>query len=116
MTPLSQTISAFTTFASFILTFLYTISYHGFPSRRYYTLEESDKAIESLCAINSPVTSNILHLVTRKRDIEVDVSHSEAQSSEMMTLSFQHQRDKASDELKKRGNPPYQPEAYNKSP
>ena len=29
-------------------------------------LDKSDKAIESLCCLNNPVTSNILHLIVKK--------------------------------------------------
>lgn len=75
---------------------------------------EADKAVTSLCEINSPVTSNILHIIANRRSItvEVDVGCGPAERRE---ISFENQREQAKNELKRRGNPPYQLDAYSKS-
>jgi HEAT repeat protein len=77
----------------------------------YITLEASNAAIRCLCNIKSQVTSNILHCVAQKKDVSVTMSTG---CSEPWTekVSFENQREKAKRELKSRGDPPYQPEAY----
>jgi hypothetical protein len=77
----------------------------------YVTLEVSDDAIRSLCGVNHPVTSNVLHLVALKRDISVTMS-SGCSNPWQKEISFQQQRNTAAEELKRRGNPSYRPEAY----
>ena len=77
----------------------------------YITIEASDEAIKSLCAINSPVISNILHLVAKKRDISVHMSTGCGEDWDQ-TVSFDTQRAAAQRELQKRGNPPYLPDVY----
>jgi HEAT repeat protein len=77
--------------------------------------ECSDKAIADLCEINSPVSSNILHLVTQKESVEFDFSVEDDIQARMVKFSFDKQIWQAIEELKKRGNPPYQVDAYMKS-
>jgi hypothetical protein len=82
------------------------------------TFSQSDTAIGYLCHLKSPVTSNILHLVAQKQDISVtmDARCPEFESlGTTIEISFEHQRDLALLELRTRGNPPYQVDAYKKS-
>jgi HEAT repeat protein len=78
----------------------------------------SNMAIGRLCNSNSPITSNILHLAAQKRDITLTYSEGcqefGTETTYETSVSFQHQREEALNELKKRGNPPYQIEAYRK--
>lgn len=79
-------------------------------------LSESDEAINHLCKIDSPITSNILHLVAQKRNISVTMFEGCGQSTEVTeAVSFQNQREQALNELKRRGNPLYQLETYIKT-
>lgn len=73
--------------------------------------EPSDKAIDCLCEVVSPVTSNILHLVTRKPDARVP-DHSGIYGGQELIDDLSHQRDRAKRELARRHDPPYQAEAY----
>lgn len=78
-----------------------------------YNLSESDKAIRKLCEISTQISTNILHKISQKRDIEVEVSYdSSCSQSSYDTLSFESQRKVAKKELERRGNPPYDPSAY----
>ncbi len=72
-------------------------------------------SITRLCSMNSPVSSNILHLVAKKRDITIRVCrYCNDWGDEIW--SFKDERNQALNELRRRGNPPYQPEAYYKTP
>jgi HEAT repeat protein len=75
------------------------------------TLEGSDAAVRSLCAVNSPVTSNILHLVAQKKDVSVTMNTGCSEPWQE-AVSFEGQREAARAELAKRGNPSYDPGAY----
>lgn len=81
----------------------YTIEREG----RYVSInhEISDKALECLCAINSQLSHNILHLVENRTNFTISYPI-------RYTLSFNDQRLKASNELKRRGNPKYQIDIY----
>ena len=71
---------------------------------------DSDVAIWHLCDLDSPVTSNLLHLIARKKDITVSLALCAYSRDEK--ASFQAQGDRAAAELERRGTPPYLPEAY----
>jgi HEAT repeat protein len=77
-------------------------------------LEPSDSALEKLCNIKSPVVSNLLHLIADKKDIEVTVTSDCANEdwSRTYKLDFNNQCLKAREELKRRGNPPYDAALY----
>ncbi|GAI51331.1 unnamed protein product, partial [marine sediment metagenome] len=78
-----------------------------------YLYKKSDSAIKYLCNLKSPITNNLLNLVVKKKDIEVTTSARCANEEDYTRkLSFQTQRDLASEELKRRGNPPYDPKFY----
>jgi len=77
----------------------------------------SDEAIENICKINTSVSSNILNLVLQKQDITEtvytdDVDNPHIPYSYEKLTSFKQQRDKAADELRKRGNPVYDSNYY----
>jgi len=82
---------------------------------RYYTScsQESDPALEKLCAISTPVSTNILHLVAKRKNIEVVVSEGFCQQPPTLReMSFEAHRQKATQELRKRGNPLYDESAF----
>lgn len=90
----------------------YEHKYRGFQhDEGFIALELSDNAIKSLCGAKSPVTSNILHFVARKRDVSVFMDNGSG-SSWTHTVSFNSQRSKALSELENRGNPPYEPQLF----
>jgi len=81
-----------------------------------YDLRISDEAIKMLCKIRTPISNNLLHKIAQKRDIEVPTR---AERKEFVSgplqygyLSFEHQRKMAAEELKRRGNIPYDPSLY----
>jgi hypothetical protein len=81
--------------------------------------EESTSAARGLCAHPGAVTSNLLHLVSLRRDVYISVSGEGCGyygvPSEEERINFGPLRSLALEELRRRGNPPYQPEAYLKS-
>jgi len=78
-----------------------------------YLYEKSNSGIKYLCDLKSPITSNLLNLVVKKKDIEVTTAAICANEEDYTRkLSFQTQRDQALKELKKRGNPSYDPGLY----
>jgi HEAT repeat protein len=81
-------------------------------SGRYnHDLKENEEAIQELCKINTQISSNILHKISQRRDIKVTISWSCNFFNEG-NLSFESQREIAINELKRRGNPPYDPAAF----
>jgi HEAT repeat protein len=76
----------------------------------YVDLTDSDAAVERLCAIESPITSNVLHLVAAKQDISVTLALCNFSKNE--TIRFGAERARAEAELTRRGNPAYRPTAY----
>jgi hypothetical protein len=78
--------------------------------KQHVDLQASDAAIRCLCDLDSPVTSNLLHLVAQKKDVTVTLALCAYSQEER--LSFQAQRDRAAAGLRRRGDPPYAPEAY----
>ncbi len=77
----------------------------------HYDLKENKEAILELCNIPTQISSNILHKISQRRDIKVTISWSCSFFDEG-NLSFESQREIATNELKRRGNPPYDPAAF----
>jgi len=78
-------------------------------------LDESNKAIHELLSIPAQISNNILHRVSRRADIEVMTQWDKKRPEVLFgpgALSFGAQREAARKELKRRGNPPYDPSAY----
>jgi hypothetical protein len=77
----------------------------------HHHLDISNKAVEKLCSIRTPISNNILHLIKKRNDFEVVVSIS-CGDANMGQLSFQSQRNLANQEIGRRGNPSYDPSIY----
>jgi len=86
-----------------------------------YNKKPALEAIQELCRIDSPVSSNLLHHLSKLPDIQVergifeveyDSEHPTGMGTSYMTLSFKDHRQTAEKELKRRGNPPYDPDYY----
>jgi HEAT repeat protein len=78
----------------------------------YYHLDNSEKAVERLCNIRTPISNNILHLIEKRNDFKVVVSIQCGGGAETGELSFQSQRNLANQELGRRGDPSYDPSIY----
>jgi len=76
-----------------------------------YDLGESDDAVRDLCGTSTRVSSNILHRISQRRDVQVQTSWS-CDFAYYGTLSFARQRKMAGRELERRGSPAYDPSAY----
>ncbi len=76
-----------------------------------YNLKQNEEAILELCNISSQISSNILHKISQRRDIKVTISWS-CSFYDYGALSFESQREIARNELKRRGNPPYDPATF----
>ena len=82
----------------------------------YYSTEAGDAAVDWFCQSTLPVSSNVLHLVALKPDVQVvSVSPSFGEDS-FRELSFADQRARARAELARRGDPPYDVAAYSTLP
>jgi hypothetical protein len=86
-----------------------------------YGIESSHAAVERLCEIDTPVSSNVLQLVTRLADLDVvtrtveveyDEDHLSGESCSRGVLSFADHRSMARNELARRGDPEYDLSAY----
>ncbi|MBN2840124.1 MAG: HEAT repeat domain-containing protein [Coriobacteriia bacterium] len=86
-----------------------------------YDTADGAAALKRLCAIDTPVTSNMLHLLTElpdvgvvKRDweVEYDADHLSGGDARGEQLSFEVRREMARRELARRGNPEYDLSAY----
>jgi hypothetical protein len=76
----------------------------------YISHESANAAVRKLCSVDSPVTSNILRLVSQKKDVVF--SHSTGCGVVEFKVEFADQRATALQELARRGDPPYAREAY----
>jgi hypothetical protein len=83
----------------------------GHTYKYVYNLEDAEAALARLCAIQTPVATNVLHKVHLKGDVQVDDQLSDA-GFLGKTLSFESLRDGARAELTRRGNPELDPTAY----
>lgn len=86
-----------------------------------YDTVDSVAAVERLCAIETTVTSNLLHLLTQLPDVDVasrtwecayDADHPTGGDARYDHLSFEEQRRMAQRELARRGAPGYDVSAY----
>lgn len=74
-------------------------------------LKPNLEALEELCSINNSVANNILHIVAKKPDYPAVVATSEYGVIEG-TVILKPLRDRAKEELQRRGNPVYDKSAY----
>jgi ankyrin repeat protein len=79
-----------------------------------YNFNNAIKSIEELANFRTPISSNLLHLLTTIKDFEVTLTSYACgpTGSEEGLLSFSSIRDKASSELRKLGNPRYNSKAF----
>jgi HEAT repeat protein/predicted RNA-binding Zn-ribbon protein involved in translation (DUF1610 family) len=83
-----------------------------------YDLRESNEGLSELIKIHTQISSNILHKISERGDLEVETSYTEylyGPTPQFYTsgiLSFESQRKRARSELDRRGNPSYDPSAY----
>lgn len=68
-------------------------------------------SVNSLCEINTKISSNILHKVLQLKDINVEVGQTCFETLQGK-IGYQEERNMAKKELDKRGNPSYEPEIY----
>lgn len=78
------------------------------PERR--DISRCDEAIRRLCMTNTAVSSNILHKITKIYHLVV--SNSGTGPVTVNYLGFKAQKQMAKEELKRRGNPRYDPSVY----
>ena len=74
--------------------------------------KETAAAINRLRSLNTPATSNMLHLISRKKDISISLTDSSGAVISSSVLSFEEHRKLALDELERRGSPIYRPRNY----
>jgi hypothetical protein len=72
--------------------------------------KNSMAAVNQLCAMVNPVTTNLLHKVAQKKKIQLKTGSCTHFS--LKTISFDTECEAAATALVARGNPPYDPEAY----
>ena len=100
----------------------FTETESGFAEKTYsYNKDFSLSALQKLCRIDSPVSSNLLHHLSQLSDlvtmagvyeVEYDFDHPTGMASREGVLTFQKHRDTAAKELTRRGNPVYNPAIY----
>lgn len=78
----------------------------------HYTYVLNEDAVKKLCKIDSPISSNILRMLEKTEDTEKLIAEEAAYGTRYEILSCEPIRKLAQDELKNRGNPPYDPFAY----
>lgn len=76
-----------------------------------FDVSRCHEAIQRLCMIKTPVSSNILHKVTKVGSLSVS-SEWGVEFHTVTYLDFKSQKQMAKEELKRRGKPRYDPSAY----
>ncbi|WNY24419.1 hypothetical protein MmiHf6_17550 [Methanimicrococcus hongohii] len=97
---------------SFIKAIGFAYSYESGENKPIISHKETAAAINRLRSVNTPATSNILHLISRKRDLEITQTDPSGAVISSFTLSFEEHRRLALDELERRGFPAYNPVNY----
>jgi len=100
------------TLISFIKAIGYSYSFDSSENKPVLAHKDTAAAINRLRAINTPATCNLLHLVSRKKDITVSQKDATGAEVSSITLSFEEHRRLAIDELERRGFPSYAPVNY----
>lgn len=77
-----------------------------------HTYRLHEDAVRELCQIDTPVSTNILHKLAEIPDTKPLVQYEHALGISEHPVSFGRIREIARNELKRRGNPPYNPAAY----
>ncbi|MDR2943815.1 MAG: hypothetical protein LBU81_01805 [Methanosarcinales archaeon] len=97
---------------SFIKAIGFTYSYESGENTPILSHKEIAAAINRLRSANTPTTSNLLHLISRKKDLEITQTDPAGNVISSFTLSFEEHRRLALDELERRGFPAYNPVNY----
>jgi len=97
---------------SFIKAVGYAYNFDSVENKPTISHKDTASAINRLRSVNTPATSNLLHLISKKRDLAV--THTDASNAEQshFVLSFEEHRRLALDELERRGFPSYRPTNY----
>lgn len=92
---------------------------YNYGSYREYDFSEALKEIEELSNLNNQISINLLHLLSEVKQGDVKVffssefrSHDDCSYDTWDYLSYSNIKDKALEELKKKGNPPYDSKAF----
>jgi HEAT repeat protein len=91
---------------------------HYGASGHTYSLDNTENATEKLCKIYTPISNNILHIIAKRKDIEVRIESKLSDDGGFNigwfkdTLSFERLRKMTKKELEKRGKPLYDSSAY----
>ncbi len=92
---------------------------YNYSSYREYDFSEALKEIEELSNLNNQISTNLLHLLSEVKQGDVKVffssefrSHDDCSYDTLNYLSYSNIKDKALEELKKRGNPTYDSKAF----
>ena len=97
---------------SFIKAIGYSYSFDSGENCPVLSHKETAASINRLRSANTPATSNLLHLVSRKKDLDIVQTDSNGTEISSFKLSFEEHRKLASDELERRGFPAYRPTNY----
>ena len=97
---------------SFIKAVGYTYSFDSNENQPTLSHKDTAAAINRLRSVNTPATCNLLHLVSRKRDLDIVQTDSNGTVISSFKLSFEEHRKLALDELERRGFPAYLPTNY----
>ena len=100
----------FEDFTNLIIRIAFYDSHYGYYEWTY-DLTPNLKALEEICDIHNPVSTNILHLVAERENFVGPVKASEWGYWDG-EINLQPLRDMAKEELRKRGSPPYDKSAY----
>ena len=103
-------------FNSFIKAAGYAYNFDSAENKPNLSHKDTAAAINRLRSINTLATSNFLHLVSRKKDIQVIQTDSSGTELASFVISFEEHRKLAMDELERRNFPPYRPINYLKNP
>lgn len=97
---------------SFIKAIGFVYHYDSSENEPILMHKETAASINRLRSQNTPATSNILHLISRKKDLKIDQTDSTGAVISSFALSFEEHRRLALDELERRGFPAYNPINY----
>lgn len=103
------------TLISFIRAIGYSFSFDSAENKPAIVHKETAAAINRLRSVNTPATCNLLHLISRKKDIDVSQTDATGAVTASFTLSFEEHRRLALEELERRGFPAYSPVNYLKA-
>ena len=95
----------------------YVFAHDGYTDETRLTNNDANAAVNRLRSISTPASSNILHLISKKKDIQITLcpvgeDPASAAGAVIKTLSFEQQRQNANAELERRGFPYYDARNY----